>query len=252
MNIWRHTRGREGLYRPAGRMPDCERCPVRDHSMCAGLNAAERKWLAEKTDQLEAPSGQVLYYEGDAARHFLTIRSGVVRLVRAFPDGRRSIVGFLHEGDYLGGGFGRKFYDATAEAVTPLDYCRIAVPDLEALSRDFPGLCHQLAGMAERRLHAAGEHIVLLSRKTALEKVAAFLLASAEWTGNPDRFDLPMARSDIADYLGLTIETVSRTMTRLIENQVIALPTPQQVRVLDKAELCALARPEGSGVDLQD
>lgn len=244
MNIWRHTTGREKLYRSPARIPDCVQCPVRDNSMCTGVEATERVRVAEKTDQLEASAGQVLYYEGDPARYFYTIRRGVVRSVRTFPDGRRSIVGFLHEGDFFGGGFGRKTYDATVEAVTPLDYCRIGADDLQALSASFPSLCHHLASMAADRLHAADDHIVLLSRKTAIEKVAAFLLASAEWAGGTDRFDLPMARSDIADYLGLTIETISRTMTRLIENRVIALPTPQKVRVLDMNELHALARPE--------
>jgi len=212
--------------------------------MCTGLAAADRARVAEKTDQLDAHASQVLCYEGDPARHFFTIRRGVVRAVRTFPDGRRSIVGFLHEGDFFGGGFGRKTYDATAEAVTDLDYCRIGVADLDDLSKAFPALCHHLAGMAAERLHTADDHIVLLSRKTAIEKVAAFLLASAEWAGNAVQFDLPMARSDIADYLGLTIETISRTMTRLVENKVIALPTPQRVRVLDNGGLSALARPE--------
>lgn len=226
-------------------MPDCAQCPVRDHSLCAGMEAADLIRVAEKTDQLEAAAGQVLFYEGDPGRHFFTVRNGVVRLVRTFPDGRRSIIGFLHGGDFFGGGFGRKTYDATAEAVTVLDYCRISVPDLEALAQEFPTLSHRLAGMAGDRLHAADDHIVLLSRKTAIEKVAAFLLASADWAGKVEQFDLPMARSDIADYLGLTIETISRTMTRLIDNEVIALPTPQRVRVKDWNELRALARPEG-------
>ncbi|MCA8927156.1 MAG: helix-turn-helix domain-containing protein [Alphaproteobacteria bacterium] len=253
MNIWRHTAGRESLYRPsirsAARMPDCAHCPVRDHSLCAGMEAGQLIRVAEKTDQLEATPGQALFFEGDPARHFFTIRRGVVRVVRSFPDGRRSVVGFLHDGDFFGGGFGQSAYPATAEAVTDLEYCRITVRDLEELAQEFPALHRQVASMASDRLHAANDHIVLLSRKTAIEKVAAFLLASAEWVGDKGQFDLPMARSDIADYLGLTIETVSRTMTRLIDNQVIALPTPQRVRVLDWSELNTLAKPEADHTD---
>ena len=252
MNIWRHTPGREKLYRPsvrtAARMPDCATCPVRDHSLCAGMEAKNLIRVAEKTDMLEAPAGQALFYEGDPAHYLFTIRRGVVRVVRTFPDGRRSVVGFLHGGDFFGGGFGRNAYAATAEAVTPLEYCRIDVGDLDALAKTFPGLNHQLAEMTSVRLHAADDHIVLLSRKTAIEKVAAFLLASAEWAGRADRFDLPMARGDIADYLGLTIETVSRTMTKLVEAGVIQLPTPQHVQVLDAAELRALALPEAESL----
>lgn len=253
MNIWRHTPGRERLYRPSVRpaalMPDCAQCPVRDHSLCAGMEPQDLIRIAEKTDLLESEPGQALFYEGDNARSFYTIRRGVVRLVRTFPDGRRSVVGFLHAGDFFGGGFGRRTYAATAEAVTPLEYCRIGVPDLENLAKTYPALDHQLAGMAGERLNAADDHIVLLSRKTSLEKVAAFLLASSEWSGDALQFSLPMSRSDIADYLGLTIETVSRTMTKLVDTGAIALPTPQQVSILDTLELNALARPEAESLD---
>lgn len=253
MNIWRHTPGRERLYRPsvrpAARMPDCAQCPVRDHSLCAGMDPHELIRIAEKTDQLDALPGQALFYEGDPARNFFTIRKGVVRLVRTFPDGRRSIVGFLHGGDFFGGGFGRAAYAATAEAVTPLEYCRISVSDLQTLTKEHPSLSQQMSAMAADRLYAADDHIVLLARKTAQEKVAAFLLASSEWAGQANQFDLPMARSDIADYLGLTIETVSRTLTKLTEMGVIALPTPQHVSLLNRLDLRALARPEAESLD---
>ena len=253
MNIWRHPPGREQLYRQslrsAARMPDCAECPVRDHSLCAGMQPQDLIRITEKTDLLETGAGQALFYEGDTARSFFTIRRGVVRLVRSFPDGRRSVVGFLHAGDFFGGGFGRKTYATTAEAVTPLEYCRISVNDLETLAKTHPNLAHQMAEMASDRLHAADDHIVLLSRKTALEKVAAFLLASSEWVSNAHQFDLPMSRSDIADYLGLTIETVSRTLTKLTDSSVIALPTPQYVSILDILELTALARPEAEIFD---
>lgn len=256
MNIWRHTPGRERLYRPsvatAARMPDCARCPVRDHSLCTGLQPHELPRISELTTVYEAEAGEVLYFEGDAARHFFTLRRGVVRLVRTFPDGRRSIVGFLHDGDFLGGRFGERNYHTTAEAVTKLEYCRIQVDDLQRLAREYPALEHQLLSMSADRMDAAENHIVLLSRKTAAEKVAAFLLASQEWQDKTDggEFDLPMSRSDIADYLGLTIETVSRVMTKLVGNGLITIRDARHISVNDPVELKALARPEG--VDLDD
>ncbi len=256
MNIWRHTPGRERLYRPsvasAAQMPDCASCPVRDHSLCSGLKPNELPRIAELTTVHDAEPGEVLYFEGDAARHFFTLRRGVVRLVRTFPDGRRSIVGFLHDGDFLGGRFGERNYHTTAEAVTQLEYCRILVEDLQRLALEFPGLEHRLLAMSADRMDAAENHIVLLSRKTAAEKVAAFLLASQEWhkQGDSDEFDLPMSRSDIADYLGLTIETVSRVMTKLASTGLITIRDARQISVKDPLELKALARPEG--VDLGD
>lgn len=255
MNIWRHTPGRERLYRPsvatAAQMPDCARCPVRDHSLCTGLQPDELPRLAELTTVYEAEAGEVLFFEGDAARHFFTLRRGVVRLVRTFPDGRRSIVGFLHGGDFLGGRFGERNYHATAEAVTKLEYCRILVDDLQRLAREFPSLEHQLLTMSADRMDAAENHIVLLSRKTAAEKVAAFLLAAQEWQkkGDSDDFNLPMSRSDIADYLGLTIETVSRVLTKLASSGLISIRDARQIAIKDSMELKALAQPEGIDFD---
>lgn len=256
MNIWRHTSGRDRLYRPstasADRMPDCAKCPVRDHSLCVGMQPHELPRISELTQVFEAEPGDSLFYEGDAARHFYTLRRGVVRLVRAFPDGRRSIVGFLHDGDFLGGRFRERNYHATAEAVTKLEYCRILVSDLQGLASEFPALEHQLLAMSADRMDAAEDHIVLLSRKTAAEKVAAFLLASQAWQGNGTggEFDLPMSRSDIADYLGLTIETVSRVMTRLTGDGLIAVRDARHITIQDAIELKALAQPEG--IDLDD
>jgi CRP-like cAMP-binding protein len=126
------------------------------------------------------------------------------------------------------------------------------VDDLQLLAREFPALEHQLLAMSADRMDAAENHIVLLSRKTAAEKVAAFLLASQEWQkkSNGDEFDLPMSRSDIADYLGLTIETVSRVMTKLASSGLISIRDARHISVKDPMELKALARPEG--IDLDD
>ena len=251
MNIWRHTAGRQRLYRPsvtgADRMPDCAECPVRDHSLCVGLKPDELPRISALTSVLEAPAGETLFFEGDPARHFFTIRRGVVRLVRAFPDGRRSIVGFLHDGDFLGSRFDAAKYPVTAEAVTKIEYCRILLKDLQGLATEFPGLERQLLSMSHDRMKAAENHIVLLGRKTAMEKVAAFLLASQEW-GNHEasgEFDLPMSRADIADYLGLTIETVSRVMTKLATSGLISIRDARHITVLDQLELAATAQPEG-------
>lgn len=255
MNIWLHTPGRKRLYRPsitpAARMPDCADCPVRDHSLCVGLTPDQLPRIAELTTVIEAPAGEVLFFEGDPARHFFTLRQGVVRLVRAFPDGRRSIVGFLHGGDFLGGRFGASRYPATAEAVTKIEYCRILMSDLQELTKEFPGLERQLFSMSADRMHAAENHIVLLGRKTALEKVAAFLLASQEWGNHMQSgaFDLPMSRIDIADYLGLTIETVSRVMTRLADAGVVSIEDARHITVIDQLELKAIAQPEDFSLD---
>ncbi len=253
MNIWRHSVGRESLYRTSvsklERGPDCAICPVRDHSLCLGLEPHELPRIAEKTTVLHGGAGEILFFEGDRAQHFFTLREGVIRLVRAFPDGRRSIVGFLHGGDFLGGSFGAGDYPVTAEAVTRIEYCRIAVGDLKELTNEFPALDQRLLTMSANRMQAAQDHIVLLSRKTAVEKVAAFLCASREWAGGADEFELPMSRTDIADYLGLTIETVSRVLTKLVESRAIGLRDARHITIKDYRELKVVAQPEAMSLD---
>jgi CRP-like cAMP-binding protein len=153
--------------------------------------------------------------QDDDATHCYLIVSGCVRTVRLMEDGRRQIGEFLFAGD-LFGWEALDTHDFGAEAVTPVTLRRYTRRDLEQLVDQDRDVARQLREIASRRLRAGREHMVLLGRKAACERIASFLLEMAARTANGEQvIELPMNRGDISDYLGLTIETVCRRLTRL-------------------------------------
>jgi len=190
--------------------------------------------------QRKAP-GETLFAEGDETNSVYEIVSGMLRLIKLLPDGRRQITGFLSAGRLLGlAPEGAHIY--TAEAVTEVTLCRYGRAAFERLIDEVPGFAKRLLTVTSHELRAAQNQMVLLGRKTATEKVASFLLLIAEQQdGDGMKVDLPMTRSDIADYLGLTIETVSRTLTKLKQDGLIVLPTPNRLKIRDRDQLEELA-----------
>jgi CRP/FNR family transcriptional regulator len=184
--------------------------------------------------------GRILVNERDPAAHVFNITAGVVKLYKLLVDGRRQIVGFLFAGDLLGLSFGGE-YAYSAEAVTPVTACRFARPRLNDLLRQFPAMSERLLGIAVNELGAAQEQMLLLGRKTARERVASFLLSLSRRAARAglrdDPVSLPMTRADIGDYLGLTIETVSRTLSQLKRDGIVSLPSPSTVRLADREAL---------------
>lgn len=181
--------------------------------------------------------GEELFAEGDEADHFFRVVKGTVRTYKLLNDGRRQIDAFHLAGDIFGLETGtecRFSADAVEDAtVMAVRRCRFTT-----LARDDPALGDQLMSSMMVNLERAHDHMLLLGRKTAQEKIATFLLDMAARLSKGDRFDLPMQRSDIADHLGLTIETVSRTLTQLARDGLIRLAAASRSVVLcDKAAL---------------
>jgi len=177
-------------------------------------------------------ANEVVFWEGDPAEHLFEIASGCLRLYKLMPDGRRAITGFMFAGEILGVSF-KDRYLFTAEAVTDVTLRRYSRAHMEASLARMPGLSRELLAMACDELSAAQDQMLLLARKTAQERIASFLLTVAKRmsvTGGPAKeIELPMARLDIADFLGLTIETVSRVLSKLKAEGVIALPNAHRV-----------------------
>jgi CRP/FNR family transcriptional regulator len=182
---------------------DCRACEFRSLTFCAGLHEREIAELSAIVTRLRIEPQQVVIQESDPAEHVFNVTSGVVKLYKLLLDGRRQITGFLLPGDFLGLS-SRVGYAYSAEAVT---------------DDRFPHLRRRLFDIANDELVAAQDQMLLLGRKTALEKIASFLLQLSEREqrrgAGLGSLDLPMTRGDIADYLGLTIETVSRTLSQL-------------------------------------
>ena len=188
--------------------------------------------LAAVITTLRLPSHVPLAREGENASHFFNITSGAVKLYKLLPDGRQQIVGFLFPGDFVGLAV-RDTYAYTAETIGPVMACRFERRTFERLLERFPGMASCLRESASDELAIAQEQMLSLGRKSAKERVATFLLQLSQRAarlGLPSNpVTLPMTRTDIADYLGLTIETVSRTMTQLKTSRIITLGTGHTV-----------------------
>ncbi len=173
----------------------------------------------------------MIFEEGDPAEYVFNISHGEVRLYKLLPDGRRQVTGFLIPGDFLGL-ITDGAYAYGAEAIGPVELCCMRLSGLERLLSDMPPVRERLLDMSRDELAAAQEQMLLLGRKSAREKILSFLLyrqRHLDPTGRDASVDLTMSRTDIADYLGLTIETVSRTFTALRDEGLIELPNPHHV-----------------------
>jgi CRP/FNR family nitrogen fixation transcriptional regulator len=187
----------------------------------AGSDAAP--WIGSV---LQFVQEREIFAEGKSAEYFYKVVSGVVRTCKFLLDGRRQIEAFHIAGDIFGLEPGLE-YRFSAEAVsdcTVIAYRKNGMDADRALSQDLLSLAMQ--GMVR-----AQDHSLLLGRRSAMEKVAGFLLDWAEKTHDHGTVHLAMTRQDIADYLGLTIETVSRTLSQLERDSVIDLPSARQIRL---------------------
>jgi CRP/FNR family transcriptional regulator len=203
------------------------------------LSEAELNDFNRIARQRLVPAGQVIATEDNII--FANIMEGVIKLTRTLADGRQQIVGLQFPPDFLG----RIYAEETsyfAEAATNVELCAFPKDGFEAMLKRYPGLEHRLFENTLNELDSAREWMLLLGRKTAWEKVASLLLMIARRAPNvgcnhtPEinfaRFSLPLTRADLADYLGLTLETVSRQITKLktagvinlIDNREIVVP----------------------------
>ena len=196
-------------------MHPCFGCAARSSAICAVLDSDDLGHFKRSGSTVHRTAGETIFFEGDIATHVFNLTSGVMRLSKLLPDGRRQIAGFLFPGDFLGITMEDE-HAFTAEAITPSILCQFSRARFDAFVDTHPHLERRLYAIAAHELAATRQQVVLLGRKTAAERVASFLLmldarrtSSSGEVLNGD-INLPMSRSDIADYLGLRIETISR------------------------------------------
>ncbi len=223
---------------------DCLHCSVRHLAVCSALSPDEVQALEQVTVSQQVAVGSTLARSGEERLHVYTLTAGALRLVRTLADGRRQISGFVLPGDYLGlSGSDHHRYDI--EAIADSRVCRVAMPQMRALRGRYPHLERKLLQRACQELDAAQDAALALARLQPAEKLADFLLRlaarEARLGGDGLRVQLPMGRGDIADHLGLTMETVSRTFTKLRQQGLIALPHLNVVEIHDEDGLRALA-----------
>jgi len=231
----------------------CKSCAAHRLALCSGLKGTELSEFGQKSQHKKLNAGQMLFSEFDEAKYFYTVVSGEIRLSRMLDDGRRQITGFKSTGDFLGLGLDGH-YAADAEAIDDVVLCQFSVPTMNTSLEEYSEIQSRLMEMMQTEVIKLQNHMLLLGRKTPIEKIANFLCERANRKflieGQDDETNsveirLPMSRTDIADFLGLTIETVSRTITKLRKLGVIELQSSQNVLVTDLYELQLLADGEG-------
>lgn len=214
-------------------------------AVCRGLGRDATSNVMAITSLQKRAAGEAIFWEGDAADSVFEVVKGTLRLHKLLADGRRQVTGFLCAGHLIGlAPEGTWVY--TAEAITDVTLCRYHRPAFERLVGTVPGFAHRILTVTSHELRVAQDQMLLLGRKTAAERVASFLLLMAEQQGG-EEISIPMCRNDIADYLGLTVETVSRTLTELKRSELIELPTHGHIVIRGREELEALA---AGGTDL--
>ena len=202
--------------------------------------------LEEGRETLRA-TGAVLHFaqdreifaEGAEAEVFYKVVSGVVRTCKFLNDGRRQIEAFHIAGDVFGFEHG-EVHPRSAEAVSDCNLVSYRRRNVEAAALHDQTLSRQLFAFAMHSVVGAQRHALLLGRRSAAEKVAIFLLEFSARAGDADAFTLPMTRQDIADYLGLTIETVSRTLSQMERGRLIEIPNARQIRLKNRDALAAI------------
>ena len=216
----------------------CADCAVRDLALCAALSDAELERLNKIGHKQRYAKGETILWSGEESPVFANIVSGVLKLATTTADGREQIVGLLFPADFIGRLFAVKTeYDVTA--ITEVELCVFPRAGFERALEDYIALERDLLRRTLDELDSTRQWMVLLGRKSAEEKVASFLVQIARRlhsetarTHKPFSFDMPLTRAQIADVLGLTIETVSRQMTKLKSAGVIALPTARSIEIL--------------------
>lgn len=233
-----------GAIRGAAGQTPCAACSVRDLSICNVLNADELTHFTSIVSDVTIASGQALFYEEDPAEHLFVIRDGCARVFKLMADGRRMITGFLYPSD-VAGFAENNVYSHGCEAVTALTVCRIPRKRLFEFFETYPVLEHRMLQIATNEIAAAQDQMLLLGRKTALEKLASFLhvLSARNMRRGVagEKLFLPMSRGDIADHLGLTTESVSRCFTQLRKMKVLQLDSAQNVTIVDATGLAELS-----------
>jgi CRP-like cAMP-binding protein len=216
----------------------------RDAQHSSGTPAAARdelKALDRIGSALQIAQNQTIFTEGEPVDHAYHIVSGVVRLCKHLPDGRRQIAQFLFPGDYFSFvAIGDHGY--SAESVGDVRLLAFPQKHVERLCRENPNLRMRLFEILSQRVRDIQDHLTAVGRQTAKERVAAFLLLLAHrLSADGTRIDVPMNRQDIADYLSLTMETVSRTLSLLKRTHIISTPDVHRIDLENLDALHALA-----------
>lgn len=230
-------------------MEACAQCAVRESAICHALTDERLEELSRHGRRQSIRRGQTLFWEDEESLLVGNVIGGVLKLSASTRDGCDQTLGIAYPSDFIGRPFGRKTQQSVT-ALTDAEVCTFLRSDFDAIAQRQPALEHKLLQRTLAELDHARRWMVLLGQKSALERVASFLLEMAQRLAGEDMdedddepivFDLPFGRQEIAEVLGLTIETVSRQMTKLRGRGVIETPGKRAIVILDREalETCA-------------
>ena len=231
----------------------CGDCPIRHRAVCARCETDELERLEEIKYYRNFEPGQTIVWSNDKMDFVGSVVKGVATLTQTMEDGRTQMVGLLLPSDFVGRpGRDGSAYDVTA--TTQVVMCCFRKKPFEKMMADTPHIAHRLLEMTLDELDAAREWMLVLGRKTAREKIASLLAIIARRDPRPDlpsgieaSFDLPLTREAMADYLGLTLETVSRQISALKRDRVIVLDGKRHILVPDIGRLLEEAGDDSDG-----
>jgi CRP/FNR family transcriptional regulator len=213
------------------------------------LNGEAADRLAAISRIVTVPAGRPVMMEGAPAAELFSVSHGIVSVFKLMPDGRRQITGFLYPGSFLGVTFNAATtYAYSADAVTAVTLRAYPRRDFERLLDEVPGVRRAFIAAMADELTEAQDRMLLLAHRSASERLACFLLTLGRRQAGPgggpvDAVFVPMRGSDIADYLGLTAETVSRTLAVFRRKKIIQADRGGSIGILDRGALEALAGP---------
>jgi len=236
----------QAIMQPAGRMqPPPAAFPVRraEAPRTAGA-VVPLPGIADVLQRIGQPvvveRHRAVQEAGEPAAHIYKVTDGTLRVVQLLPDGRRHVISFLHAGDFFGLDE-QDEYASTVEAITDCSLVRYPRRQFDAVLETDAGAATQVFRMMRHQLSANNRMLLLLGRKTAAERMASFLLHIATRQTRGQKISLPMCRGDIADHLGLTVETVSRLVTKFRQRRLIALASAHEIVILDPEALEEMA-----------
>ena len=228
-------------------MQSCTQCPIREISVCHSLSADKLDELSRTGRRQTLAAGQTLMWQGDEAVLVGNVIDGTMKLAVSSPDGRDQMLGIAYPGDFIGRAFGsRNLHSVTA--VTDSQVCTFRRSTFDGFARHQSNLEHDLLERTLTELDRVRQWMLMLGRMNAAQRVASFLIETASRLRPEDaskmtdiQVTLPFGRQEIADLLGLTIETVSRQFTALRKNGTIDIPGRRSIVIRDRRalEVCA-------------
>jgi len=221
----------------------CRDCISRRDGFCAGLTAAELTKIHPYVVRKRLPVGEQILTQGVANSSYVHVLDGTIKLTTALEDGSEQIVGLRFSGDFIGQRFAREV-GYTAESASSVEYCRVSKTALDALADSNTDIAHLMHKLVATELEETREQMLTLAQRDARQRVAGLLyrIGQRHWPSmQTARIELPLSRAEIGNYLGLTVETVSRQMSGLKRDGLISIDRKTLVTIKDMSRLAQAA-----------